>query len=66
MSCAMSRYSMHIFYVDAARNAILVRGCRRMDPENLMKRDPKSHAADASYATGKFLSGLSKNSSMKT
>lgn len=33
-------------YVDAARNAILVRGCRRMDPENLMKRDPKSHAAE--------------------
>lgn len=32
-------------YVDAARNAILVRGCRRLDPENLLKQSPVSHAA---------------------
>jgi len=32
-------------YVDAARNAILVRGCRRMDPDNLLKQSPTSRAA---------------------
>jgi len=39
-------------YVDAARNAILVRGARRMDPQNLLKRNPNSKAAKLIPAEG--------------